>query len=230
MLYGREGDHGGVVDHTAGPAQGGGFDPRQAAALLDQATRQARRAFTPLTPLLFTFRAVVVLVVSGGFWLSVRGQHPYTGDISGWAIAVAVVLVVINIGATAWVIGRAGTGVSGPAQRKWQAWTGIMTVAWIIGYAITAPLYHAGVSHPVWGLYPASAPLLIIGVADTAVAAAFRYWPLAGTCLGIAVAAAAAGFGGPAGSWLITGIGLCAVYLGTAVFTAWRQSRGMVRP
>jgi hypothetical protein len=36
--------------------------------------------------------------------------------------------------------------------------------------------------------------------------------------------------GGPAGSWLITGIGLCAVYLGTAVFTAWRQSRGMVRP
>ena len=34
-----------------------------------------------------------MLVVFGGFWLSVRGQRPYTGDISGWAIAVAVVLV-----------------------------------------------------------------------------------------------------------------------------------------
>jgi hypothetical protein len=220
------------MDHIPGPAgvQGGGFDPRQAAALLDQATRQARRQFTPLTPLLFTFRAGVVLVVFGGFWLSVRGQHPYTGHIGGWAIAVAVVLAAVNIGWTAWAIGRAGSGVSGPAQRKWQAWTVIMTAAWIIGYAITAPLYHAGVSHPVWGLYPASAPLLIIGLAGAAAGAAFGYWPLAGAALGIAVTAAAAGFGGPAGSWLITGIGLCAVFLGIAAFTAWRQRRSMVRP
>jgi hypothetical protein len=102
--------------------------------------------------------------------------------------------------------------------------------AWIIGYGITAPLYHTGVSHPAWGLYPASAPLLIIGLAAAAAAAAFRYWPLAGAALAIAVTAAAAGFGGPAGSWLITGIGVGAVYLGIAAFTAWRQRRGMVRP
>jgi hypothetical protein len=43
-------------------------------------------------------------------------------------------------------------------------------------------------------------------------------------------APAAAGFGGPAGSWLITGIGLCAVCLGMAAFTAWRQRRSMVAP
>jgi hypothetical protein len=182
------------MDHIPGTADDG-FDPGQAAALLDQATQQARRQFTPLTPLLFTFRAVVVLVVFGGFWLSVRGQHPYTGHLSGWAIAVAVVLVGINIVWTIWALERAGAGVSGPAQRKWQAWTAIMTAAWIIGYTVTAPLYHAGVSHPVWGLYPASAPLLIIGLAGAAVAAAFRYWPLAGTGLAIVVtAAAAAGF------------------------------------
>jgi hypothetical protein len=198
--------------------------------MLDQATLQARRAFTPLTPLLLTFRAVVVLVVFGGFWLSVRGQHPYTGHLSGWAIVVAVVLMVINIGCTAWVVGRAGSGVSGPAQRKWQAWTGFMVAAWIIAYAITAPLYHAGVSHPVWGLYPASAPLLIIGLAAAACGVAFRYWPLAGILLAIAVVAAAAGFGGPAGSWLVLSVGLCAVYLGAAAFTAWRQRRSMVGP
>ena len=218
------------MDHIPGTAQDGGFDPRQAIVLLDQATQQARRTFTPLTPLLFTFRAVVVLVVFGGCWLSVRGQHPYTGHISGSVIAIAIVLVAVNIGWTAWAIGRAGTGVSGPAQRKWQAWTGIMAAAWIIGYAVTAPLYHAGVSHPVWGLYPASAPLLIIGLAAAAVAAAFRYWPLAVTALAIAVTAADAGFGGSAGSWLITGTGLCAVYLCIAAFTAWRQRRSMVRP
>jgi hypothetical protein len=218
------------MDDTAGTTTGGGFDPRQAAALLDKSTWQARRAFTPLTPPLLTFRAVVALVVFCGCWLSVRGQHPYTGDVSGWAIAVALVLVVINIGWTAWVIGRAGIGVSGPAQRKWQAWTGIMAVAWIIGYAITAPGWHAGAGHPAWGLYPASAPLLIIGLAGAAIAAAFRYWLLAGTALAIAAAAVAAGFGGPAGSWLILGIGLCAVFLGAAAFTAWRQRRSMVRP
>jgi hypothetical protein len=218
------------IHGTATAGNGGDLDPRQAAALLDQATAQARRTFTPLTPPLLTFRAVAVLVVFGGFWLSVRGQHPYTGHLSGWAIALAVVLVSINIVWTIWALERAGTGVSGPAQRKWAAWKGIMTAAWIIGYAITAPLYHAAVSHPVWGLYPASAPLLIIGLAGAAVAAAFRYWPLACTCLAIAVVAAAAGFGGPAGSWLIIGIGLCAVYLGLAAFTAWQERRSVVRP
>jgi len=220
------------MDHTPGTAdttQGGDFDPRQAAALLDQATLQARRTFTPLTPLLFTFRAVALLVVFGGFWLSVRSQRPYTGHLSGAAVGVAVVLIVINIGWSVLAIARAGTGVSGPAQRKWAAWTAIMVAAWIIGYAVAAPLYHAGASHPAWGLYPASAPLLIIGLAGAAVGTAFRYWPLAAALLAIAVVAAAAGFGGPANSWLIVAIGLCVVYLGIAAFTAWAQRRSVVR-
>jgi len=220
------------MDHAPGSGdttEGSDFDPRQAAALLDQATRQARRSLTPLTPLLFTFRAVALLVVFGGFWLSVRGQQPYTGLHRGWAVVVAVAFVVINIGLSAWVVGRAAIGVSGPAQRKWTAWTGIMVLAWIIGYAVTVSLYHAGVSHPVWGLYPASAPLLIIGLAGAAIGAAFRYWPLAAILLAIAVVGTVAGFAGPAGSWLITGIGLCAVYLGAAAFTLWAQRRSVVR-
>jgi hypothetical protein len=220
------------MGHTPGTADtthGGEFDPRQAAALLDQATLRARRTFTPLTPSLFTFRAVALLVVFGGFWLSVRGQHPYTGLHRGWPVGVAVVLIVINIGWSGLAIARAGTGVSGPAQRKWAAWTAIMVAAWIAGYAVAAPLYHAGASHPVWGLYPASAPLLIIGLAGAAAGAVFRYWPLAAALLAIAVAAAAAGFGGPANSWLIVGIGLGVVYLGIAAFTAWMQRRSVVR-
>ena len=52
----------------------------------------------------------------------------------------------------------------------------------------------------------------------------------AALALAVVVVAAAAGFGGPAGSWLITGIGLCAVGLGTAAFTAWQQRRSVVRP
>jgi hypothetical protein len=47
---------------------------------------------------------------------------------------------------------------------------------------------------------------------------------MAGAGLAIAVVAGAAGFGGPAGSWLILGVGLCAVYLGTAAFKTWQRS------
>jgi hypothetical protein len=211
---------------TAG--NGGNFDPQQAADLLDQATKQARRTFTPGPPLLWAYRAVFVLVVFGGYWLSVRGRDPYSAP-SGGLVAVIFVLVAINIGWSTWALKRAGAGVSGPAQRKRQSWIGLMLVVWIAAFAVTAPLYHASASYPVWGLYPASAPLMFIGLAGAGTAAARRDWPTAGITLAIAVIAAVAGFGGPAGAWLIMGIGLCAVCLGTAAFKVWQQRHSVVR-
>jgi hypothetical protein len=213
---------------TAG--NGGNFDPQQAAALLDQTTQQARRRFTPGPPLLWVYRAAFVLVAFGGYWLSVRGhQDPYSAP-PGGLVAVIFALVAINIGWSTWALKRAGAGVSGPAQRKRQAWIGVMLVAWVAAYAFTVPLYHASASHPVWGLYPASAPLMIVGLAAAATSAVRRDWPTAGTTLAIAIIAAVAGFGGPAGAWLIMGIGLSAVCLGTAAFKVWQQHRSVVRP
>jgi hypothetical protein len=220
------------VNHTPGTTaagNGGDFDPRRAAALLEQATWQARRQFTPGTPALFIFRAVVVAVAFGGLWWSVRGQDPYSGP-SGWAIALAFALAAINIGWSVWAFKRAGAGVSGPVQRAKQAWLGIMLVAWVAVYAVVAPLYHAGTSQPVWGLYPANAPVLIVGLVCAAVAAARHDRLMAGGYLAVAVVAVAAGFGGAAGGWLITGIGLCALCLGTAAFTGWQMRRSVVRP
>lgn len=203
------------------------LDPHEAAALLEQATAQARRTFTTGTPALWVFRSVLALVVFGGLWLSVRGQHPYSGP-RGWAIPVAIAFVAVNIGWSTMAIKRAGTGVSGPAQRKRQAWIGVMLAVMVVAFAVATPLYHAGTSHPAWGLYPASAPLLIVGLAGAAIAAALRYWPIVGTLVAIAAAGAVAGFGGPAGAWLIMGIGLSAVCLGTAALTGWQQRRSVV--
>jgi hypothetical protein len=104
-----------------------------------------------------------------------------------------------------------------------------MAAVWIIAYALTAHLYHAQASIPAWGLYPASEPLLIAGLVAAAAAAALRLWPMAGVGLAIAGVAAVAGFGGPSGSWLIVGIGLCSAMLGVAAFTAWAQHRSVVR-
>jgi hypothetical protein len=221
------------MNHPAGtttPGNGADFDPQQAADLLDQTTQQARRTFTPGTPALFTFRAVLALVVGGSFWLSVRGQDPYTGP-AGPALPVAFALVAVNIGWTGLAIRRAGAGISGPAERRRRAGIGAMLAAWVVAYAAVASLYHAGASYPVWGLYPASAPLMIVGLAGVVIAAVLlRDWPGAGTCLAIAVLGAAAGFGGPAGAWLIMGIGLSAVCLGYAALTARRQRRSLVGP
>ncbi len=50
-------------DTTAG--NGGTFDPREAAALLDQTRRQARRQFEPAQPWLLAIRTVLVLATLG---------------------------------------------------------------------------------------------------------------------------------------------------------------------
>lgn len=207
---------------------GGPFDPRQAAALLQQATEQARRTFAVATPLLWTYRALVVLGVFGGCWLSVRDQNPYTGP-SGWVIPVGCVLVAGNIAWSAVAIRRTAAGVSGPSERLRRAWIGVMIVALIAAYAFMAPLYQASESHSTWGVYPSSAPMLVVGLFGALTAAARRDWHMSGACLAVAVVAAAAEFGGPAGSWLIMGIGLGVVCLGTAALIASQQHRGLVR-
>jgi hypothetical protein len=213
-------------DTTAG--SGGNFDPQQAAALLDQSTQRARRQFMPGPPLLWTYRAVMVLVAFGAFWLSVRGQQPYTGPTAP-AIAVMAALVAINIGWSAWTVKRAASGVSGPAQRAWRMWAGITLVVLVASFAVIAPAYQAGASQPIWGLYLANGPLLITGIVGVVASAALRVRTIAGPMLGIAAVAVIAGFGGPAGAWLIMGIGLCVVCLGTAAFKARQQRRSLVR-
>ncbi|HUA40646.1 MAG TPA: hypothetical protein VMA32_03730 [Streptosporangiaceae bacterium] len=215
-------------DTTAG--NGGSFGPEQAAALLDQTTHQARRKFQPNPPVLNVFRAIVVLVAFGGIWASVRGQHPYTGP-SAWAITLAYVLIAIVIGWSASALRRAGAGVTGPTQRARNVGIGVLLVAWVLVYVFMGALYHAGVSHEIiYGLYPATAPLMIVGLVGAANAAGREDWPMVGTTLPVAIVAAIAAFGGPVNAWLIMGIGLCAAMLGAAAVAIWQQRRSVVRP
>ena len=219
-----------IPDTTASAGNGGNggnFDPQQAAALLDQTMQKASRTFASGPPLLWVYRAFFVLVAFGGFWLSVRNQHPYSGP-RGWSLPLAAVLIAINIVWSVLILRRAGAGVSGPAQRARQTWIGLMLLIWILAYAVTASLYHAWTSHPVWAMYPASAPLMIVGLFGAVTAAARRDWSIAGPLLAITVVSAAAGFAGPVGVWLAMGIGLSAACLGTAVFKAWQRRHGVV--
>src|SRR5207253_2807924 len=72
-------------DENATVEEGGGFDPRAAARLLEQTTRRAKRQFEFPSPLLSLIQAAALLAAYGAIWVSVRGQNPYSGP-SGTAL------------------------------------------------------------------------------------------------------------------------------------------------
>ena len=204
-------------DTSTAAGNGGSFDPQQAAALLDQTTRQARRQLQPSPPWLLATRAVMVLAALGAIWLSVRGQHPYRGPTAA-DIPVLVAFIVINFAATVAVRQRATTGVRGRSRLR-PAEIAVAVLAWAAAVAVLVALAAAGVSY---SLYPTTV-LIIPGLAWAAVMAARADWGHCATGLGVAVVGVAGLFAGPAGAWAVAGAGLCVVLLGRAAAIAWRQ-------
>src|ERR1022692_3409103 len=131
------------TNETATADDGGGFDPRAAAALLEQTSRQARRQFGANPPLLWLIRAVVALIGYGAIWLSVRGQHPYQGP-GGVALVVVYALVIVVFQATIWARKRATAGVGGRSRQLRQAQLTALLVPYAAGYVFMGALLHAG--------------------------------------------------------------------------------------
>ena len=210
------------TNETETAGNGGELDPREAATLLEQAKRQAKRKFEPNPPLLSLVRAVIILAAYGAIWLSVRGQHPYKGP-NGVALAVLYPLLIVVIVTSVAATKRATAGVSG-RSRPQPGQIIVLAVAWVAVYVFQGALDHAGASHAiVYGLYPATAPLMIVGLVGAAIAAAREDWPVFGAALTVAVVAVGGAFAGPAGAWAVAGVGLFVALLGHAAATAWLQ-------
>jgi len=203
-------------DSTA-PGNGGTFDAQEAAALLDQTARQARRQLQPSPPWLLVTRAVMVLAALGAIWLSVRGQHPYRGPTAA-DIPVLVVFIVVNFAATVGVRHRAMAGVQG-RSRFTQSEIAVMVVAWIVAIVAILVLAAAGVSY---SHYPTTL-LIMPGLAWAAVSGARAGWRKSATGLAVAVTGVAGLFAGSAGAWLVAAVGLCAIFLVRAAITARPQ-------
>jgi uncharacterized protein YybS (DUF2232 family) len=216
-------------DSTTAAGNGGNFDPRQAAALLDQTTQQTRRKLAPAQPWLLAIRAVMVLAVLGACWLNVRAQHPYKGPTSAVAPFV-VVFVIANFLATVTVRKRATAGVSGKSRlRPWEIT--VLTLAWIAVFAVIGALAGTGVSPAiVYSLIPLTVPLILAGLAWAGINAARADWRPCGVGVGVAVVGAVGLFAGPAGAWAVDGVGLFIVLLGSAVAIVWQQRRSVVWP
>jgi hypothetical protein len=209
-------------DATATAGNGGNFDPQQAAALLDQTTQQARRKFEPYPPWLYVVRAVAILGIFGAVWLSVRGQHPYQHPTSA-VIPFVIIFAVLNLTAVVTVARRATAGVSGKTKLR-PVEIAVIAVIWIGVFVIMGVLAGAGVSNSVvYGLYPATVPLIAAGLAWAGIAAARGNRRACGSSLATAIVGAVALSAGPAGAWAVAGVGLCLTLLGNAVVVARRQ-------
>ena len=209
---------------TTAAGNGGTFDPRQAATLLDQTTRQARRQFQPSPPWLLATRAVLVLAALGAIWLSVRGQHPYRGPTAA-DIPVLVGFIVVNFAATVAVRKRAIAGVSG-RSRFTEGEIAVLVASFVVTVVAMVGLGAAGVS---FAYYPTSV-MVIPGLAWAILAAARSNWREFATGLALIVLGVVGAFAGSAGSWAVAAVGLCAILLGNAAVIIWQQRRSVVRP
>ena len=212
------------------PVDGGGeLDPREAARLLDQTKRDARRQFDLSPPWITAFMGAVILVGYGALWLSTRGQHPYKGPSLG-AIALIYTAIVVSIAVSVKVYRRATAGVSGPSVRQQKVEGVAILVSFLGSPVIQGAMKHYGASDAiVYGVIPAAAPLIIVGTTALGIAASKADWPLFGAALAVVIAGVVAAFVGPSGAWLAAGIGLFIAVLGYAAADALRHRRVPLR-
>src|SRR6266566_4379345 len=128
---------------------GDGLDPREAARLLAQTEREARRQFN-LSPLWITaVTGVVILVAYGTLWLSTRGQHPYKGPSLG-VVALVYVAVAVAFAVSVKVYRRATAGVGGPSARQQQVEGVAILVSFVLGSPVLqGALRHSGASDAI---------------------------------------------------------------------------------
>lgn len=208
-----------------GAGDGANFVPQEAALLLDRTTRTARRQLEPFPSWHWVVRGIAVLVVCGAVWLSVRGQHPYRGPTAA-VLPVVFAFVIVNLVVTLVVARRATAGVSGRSRLR-PAEIAVMAAAWIGVFVAMGVLAGAGESRSlVYGIYPTTVPLMVVGLAWAGIMAMRASWRKCAAALVIVAVGAAGVAAGPVGSWVVAGTGLCLVCLGNAGAIARHQSVG----
>jgi hypothetical protein len=207
------------MNHTSDTAAGNGdaFTPQQAAALLDEATLEARRKLVSNPPWVLVTRGVLVLAACGAVWLSVRGENPYTGPTNA-DIPILIAFIVLNSVLAVGFHRRAGAGVSGPSRLR-PAEIAIATLAWIAAAALLVGLAAAGLSYR---LYPTTL-LIIPGLTWAILMMLRKNWREVYSGTSVAVVGAVGLLATPAGAWLVAGVGLCAALSGGAALNAWYQ-------
>jgi hypothetical protein len=138
---------------------------------------------------------------------------------------ILVGFVILNFAATVGVRKHAMAGVRGKTRLR-PVEIIVLTLSWAVVPVLMWALFSAGASF-AW--YPTTV-LIVPGLAWAAVSAARDDWRQFGTGLALAAISVVGAFAGPAGSWAVAGVGLCAVLMSDAVAIAWRQRRDVAGP
>ena len=209
------------MDDTTKTDEGGEFDPRAAARLLETTKRRAQRQFEFPSVLLILIQAGALLAAYGAIWLSVRGQHPYSGP-SGAALLELYAFVAVAALAVGLEARRARAGVS--RRSSPQEWTRAVPfiAAFLSVYVLMGALRYDGFSFAiVYGILPAAGPLIVVGAAAAGYAAAREDWPPLILALALIAVGAGSAFAGPSGVWGVAGLGLCALLVFRAIAQVW---------
>ena len=214
------------TDQAASAGEGAGLDPREAAKILEQAKRQARRQFDPQPPQAVVVGAAGVFLFGyGAVWWSMRDQHVYTGP-ALWSLGVLYGLIAVTAIVGSVISGRAQSGVSGRAQRQRQAQGAAFAAAGIGAWVIQGALRYRGVNFEiVYGVYGPTVPLIALMAAAAGINAVRENWLQLGVCIAIIAVTAVSTFFGPLGAWGLTGLGCCLVLLAYAAAMVVQQRR-----
>jgi hypothetical protein len=190
------------VTMTEGADPEDGMDVLGAAAIMQQASDRAQHELRINYRLLFATYGLLYLFGYGAAWLSVRGQHPYHGPM-GAGLGVLLALATAAAVVTVVVVGRAVTGVGGWSARQRRAallsfGTGLAGV-----YLLDGALFHVGASWSVIGVYGATAPMLVIGMAYAFSYAFVANWSVCLLGVWLIVVAGTSGYAGPVGVWAV---------------------------
>ena len=182
------------------------LDVHAAAAILTDARERALRELRASYPLLFAVWGLFFLIGYGVLWLSVRGQHPYTGPTP--AALLVLILLLAAAGVTTVIsAGRAFTGIGGAsaAQRRVHGFALAIGVAGV--FTLEGALAHAHASDSLLGVYGAVAPMLVAGVVYAASPAIWQDWSTRTLGGWVVLVAAGSAYAGPVGVWGVAGLG-----------------------
>jgi hypothetical protein len=217
----------GDTNQVESPDEGAGLDPREAAKIIEQATRQARRQFASQPPLAVVVGgAGVFLFGYGAVWWSMRDQQVYTTGPALWSLAVLYGLIAVSAIVGSVVFNRAQSGVSGRARRQQQAMGAAFAAAGIGAWVVQGALRYRGVSFEiVYGVFGPTVPLIALVAVAAGINAMRESWLQLGVCIAIIAVASVSTFFGPLGAWGLTGLGCCLVLLAYAAVLVVQQRR-----
>jgi hypothetical protein len=211
------------TDRRGTSAEDDELDVHEAAAILADARDRALRELRASYPLLFGVWGLFFLIGYGVLWLSVRGQHPYTGPTSVALLVLTLLLAAAGV-TTVISVGRAVTGIGGTtaAVRRVHGLAQLLALAGV--FTLEGGLAHAHASDSLLGVYGAVAPLLVTGVVYAASPAIWQDWSTRALGAWLVLVAAGSAYAGPVGVWGVAGLG-AAVGLWVMAAVARRRAR-----